>query len=94
MNETDCRNMREYDFFLLHNTNEDLFLCDFQKKVLIIFETQIFRVSPSKFGQKSFTTPKICLFLHQAVSRPIFASLSLEGFRSRLSLKGCVPAHT
>jgi len=63
-------------------------------KVLIIFETQIFRVSWSKFGQKSFAPPNICLPLHLVVSRPIFGSLSLEGFRSRLILEGYLPAYS
>ena len=62
------------------------------KKVLIIFVAQIFRVSLSKFEQKSFAPPKICLPLYLVVSRPIFASLRLEDFRSRLSLEAYVPA--
>jgi len=62
-------------------------LCGFQKNVLIIFESEIFRVSLSKFGQKYFTLPKYCLPLYLVVSRPISASLSLEGFRSRLGLE-------
>jgi len=92
MNKTDCRITSDFDFFL-HNTHEGLFLCDFQKKS-INFETQIFRVSLGKFGQKSFAPPKICLPLHLVVSRPIFASLSLESFKSRLSLEGYVPAYS
>jgi len=35
MNEFDCRNASDFDFFLLHNTHEDLF-CVTSKKVLII----------------------------------------------------------
>jgi len=62
-------------------------LCDFQNKSIIL-ESQIFRVSLSKFGQKSFTLPNICLPLHLQVSRPISASLSLEGFKSYLGLEG------
>jgi len=88
MNETGCRNTSEFDVFLLHNTHEDL-LCVTSKKSLNHFETHIFS---GKLGQKSFAHPKICLPLHLVASRPIFASLSLEGFRSRLSLKGYVPA--
>jgi len=64
------------------------------KKVLIIFETQIFLVSLSKIEQKSFAPPQICLPLHLLVFRPRFASLILEGFRSRLSFKGYVPAYS
>jgi len=92
MNETDCRNMSEFDFFFSKYTWRPLrplrpFLCDFQNKS-IIFESQIFRVRLSKFGQKSFTLPNICLSLHFVVSRPISASLSLDGFKSRLGLEG------
>jgi len=62
MNETEYRNTSEFDFFLLHNTHEDLFVW-LPKNVLIIFEAQIFRVSLSKFGQKSFALPKFaCLY--------------------------------
>ena len=64
MNETDCRNTSEFDFFLLHNTHEytmKIFFVWLPKKVLI-FEKQIFRVSLSKFGHKSFAPPKFaCL---------------------------------
>jgi len=63
------------------------FLCGFQKNVLIISESEIFRVSLSKFGQKYFALPKICLPLLLVLSRPISASLSLEGFRSHLGLE-------
>jgi len=53
------------------------FFCVTSKKSL---ETRIFRVSLSKFGQKSFATPKIYLPLHLVASRPILAGLSLEGY--------------
>ena len=79
MNDTDCRNTSEFDifFFMIHMKTFFVWL---PKKVLSIFETQIFRVSLSKFGQKSFAPPKIGLPLHLVVSRPIFASLSLERY--------------
>ena len=46
-----------------YNTHEYLFYVT-SKKILIIFETHIFRVSLSKFGRKSFAPPKVCLPLH------------------------------
>ena len=77
MNETYCRNMSEFDFFF-SKIHMKIFFVWLPKKVLIIFERRIFRVSLSKFGQKSFAPPKICMPLHLVVSRPISASLSVS----------------
>ena len=72
-----CRNMSEFDFFF-SKIHMKIFFVWLPKKVLIIFERRIFRVNLSKFGQKSFAPPRICMPLHLVVSRPISASLSVS----------------